>query len=200
MSQHKGSNVLLQSPVLTEETMRPVCVFPSWVQCCSSDRKGIHPMKKSALLIPKVKWTKKTDGNWLTPGKWPFMQRWQRLWYFAHWDTHNRFTAFFRRLPSWASARRNLLFDFMVQGKITEADTLTVQLGATPPRLISDPRASSPHFNAGCPSCHNPPTLSWLGTCTKYAGLHTQWVRAHWDNNEKNTYQRCCFADADWSC
>jgi len=38
------------------------------------------------------------------------------------------------------------------------------------------------HFYAGCPSCHNPPTLSWLGTGTKYAGflaytvtwLHTQ--------------------------
>jgi len=33
----------------------------------------------------------------------------------------------------------------------------------------------TPHFYAGCPSCCNPPTLSWLGTGTKYAGLHTQW-------------------------
>jgi len=30
-----------------------------------------------------------------------------------------------------------------------------------------------PTFYAGCPSCCNPPTLSWLGTGTKYAGLHT---------------------------
>jgi len=29
----------------------------------------------------------------------------------------------------------------MVQGKITEADTPTIQLGATPPGLISDPPA-----------------------------------------------------------
>jgi len=61
----------------------------------------------------------------------------------------------------------------MVQGKITEADTLTICLGATPSGLISDPSPSSTHFYARCPSCRNPPTLSWLGTGTKYAGLHT---------------------------
>jgi len=32
----------------------------------------------------------------------------------------------------------------MVQGKITEADTTTIQLGATPSGLISDPPPSSP--------------------------------------------------------
>jgi len=32
-----------------------------------------------------------------------------------------------------------------------------------------------PPFCARYPSCRNPPTLSWLGTGTKYAGLHTQW-------------------------
>jgi len=26
------------------------------------------------------------------------------------------------------------------------------------------------YFYAGCPSWHNPPNLSWLGTGTKYAG------------------------------
>jgi len=34
----------------------------------------------------------------------------------------------------------------MVQGKITEADTLTIHLGATPSGLISDPPPSSPIF------------------------------------------------------
>jgi len=62
----------------------------------------------------------------------------------------------------------------MVQGKITEADTLTIRLGATPSGLISNPPPSSHHFYAGCPSCRNPPTLSRLGTGTKHAGLHTQ--------------------------
>jgi len=32
------------------------------------------------------------------------------------------------------------------------------------------------HFYAGCPSCHNPPTLSSLEIGTRYAGLHTQWL------------------------
>jgi len=34
----------------------------------------------------------------------------------------------------------------MVQGKITEADTLTIWLGVTPSGLISDPPPSSPIF------------------------------------------------------
>jgi len=36
------------------------------------------------------------------------------------------------------------------------------------------------HFYAGCPSCHNLPKLSWLGTGTKYAGLHTHWLGSQW--------------------
>ena len=56
----------------------------------------------------------------------------------------------------------------LVQGKITEADIPTIQLGATatPSGLISDPPPSSPHFYARCPSCRNPPNLSWLETGT----------------------------------
>jgi len=65
----------------------------------------------------------------------------------------------------------------MVQGKITEADIPTLRLGAIPPGLISHPPPSSPYFYAGCLSCRNSPNLSWLGTGTKYAGLHTQWVQ-----------------------
>jgi len=38
------------------------------------------------------------------------------------------------------------------------------------------PPPSSPHFYARCPSCYNNLNLSWLGTGTKYAGLHTQWL------------------------
>jgi len=34
----------------------------------------------------------------------------------------------------------------MVQGKITEADTPTIRMGATPSVLISDPPPSSPIF------------------------------------------------------
>jgi len=88
--------------------------------------------------------------------------------------THNHFMALFPGPPAWAGAGRNkLLLDFMVKWKITKADTPTIWLGGTPSGLISDPPPSFPHFYAGCPSCRNPPTLSWLRTGTKYAGLHT---------------------------
>jgi len=54
----------------------------------------------------------------------------------------------------------------MVQGKVTEVGTPTVQLAATPSKLVSVPPPSSPHFYAGYPSCRSPPNLSWLGTGT----------------------------------
>jgi len=64
----------------------------------------------------------------------------------------------------------------MVQVKITEAEIPTIRLGATPSGLISNPpHHLSPYFYAEYPSCRKLPTLSWLGTGTKYAGLHTQW-------------------------
>jgi len=53
--------------------------------------------------------------------------------------------------------------DFMVQGKIKEADAPTIHLDATPSRLSP----SSPHFYAECPFYHNPPHLSWLGIGTE---------------------------------
>jgi len=103
--------------------------------------------------------------------------RYLTCWFKLTLRTHARTQLFYGLipgLPAWAGVRRNLLLDFIMQGTITEADTPTTQLGATP--LISDPPPSSPHFYAGCPSCHNPSNLSWLGTGTKYAGLHTQWL------------------------
>jgi len=62
----------------------------------------------------------------------------------------------------------------MVQGKITEADTPTIQLGAI--QTNQRPTSIIPHFYARCLSCRNPPNLSCLGTGTKYAGLHNQWL------------------------
>jgi len=90
----------------------------------------------------------------------------------THTHTHNCFTAFFSGTTRMS---RCLLLHFIVQGKITKADTPTIQLGVTPSGLISDRPPSSPHFYVGCPSCCNPPNLYCLGTGTKYAGLHTQW-------------------------
>jgi len=58
--------------------------------------------------------------------------------------THNHFTALFPGLPGWAGGRRSLLLEFVMQGKITEADTPTIRLGATPSGLITEPPPSSP--------------------------------------------------------
>jgi len=61
----------------------------------------------------------------------------------------------------------------MVQGNITEADAPTIRL-TTPSELISDPPASTPIFTPDALPAATLPILSWLGTGTKYAGLHTQ--------------------------
>ena len=48
------------------------------------------------------------------------------------------------------------------------------------------------HFYAGCPSLHNPPNLSWLGTGTIYAGLHTRWLGcSEFHSTENRSFQRC---------
>jgi len=67
------------------------------------------------------------------------------------------------------------IWTFMVQGKITEADTPTIRVGVTPSGLTSDPPPSSPIFMPDALPAATLP-LSWLGTGTKYAGLHTQWL------------------------
>jgi len=56
------------------------------------------------------------------------------------------------------------LLTFIVQGKITEAVTLTIRLGATVSGwTISDPPPLSPPFYARCPSCHTLPLYPGLG-------------------------------------
>jgi len=63
---------------------------------------------------------------------------WQSIrLYFVVTHTHNHFTAL-SGTTGGAGARRNSL-DFIVQRKISEADTLTIRLGATQSGLISDP-------------------------------------------------------------
>jgi len=78
--------------------------------------------------------------------------------------THNRFMDLFLGSPGWAGARRNLL-DVMVQENITEADTLKIQLGATPSGLISkwqQPTSLIPPFYVRCPSCRKLPIYPGL--------------------------------------
>jgi len=78
------------------------------------------------------------------------------------------------RLPGWAGSRRNLLWDFMVQRKITGRH-IDHPDGRHSIHTEQRPTTSIiPHFYAGWPSCCNPPTLSWLGTGIKYAGFRTK--------------------------
>jgi len=61
--------------------------------------------------------------------------------------------------------------------KITQADTPTVQMDCHPIQTKWCPHLCHPHhFYTGCPSWYNPPNLSWLGTGTKCAALHTWWL------------------------
>jgi len=64
--------------------------------------------------------------------------------------------------------------DFMVKGKITEADTPTIWLGATPYGLISNPPPSSIYFYTGCHSWCNPPIYPGLGQAPNMLAC-TQW-------------------------
>jgi len=62
----------------------------------------------------------------------------------THTHTHNHFTALFRDY-SGEPVPEEIFWTFMVQGKITEADTPTIWMGATPSGLINDPPSSLPH-------------------------------------------------------
>jgi len=64
--------------------------------------------------------------------------------------THNRFTALFWGPPGWAGARRELL-DFMVQERLTDANTPTIRLGATPSGLTSAHLHHPPFFTGRMP-------------------------------------------------
>ena len=73
--------------------------------------------------------------------------------------THGRMT---RHPSSTSSITARHLLDFVVQGKIAEAEAPIISLGATFPHLHH-----LPFYYAECPFCSNPPNLSWLGTGTE---------------------------------
>ena len=60
-------------------------------------------------------------------------------------NNHNHFTALFPGQPGWAGARRELM-DLWCKGRLTEADTPTIRLGATPSGLTSDHLHHAPYF------------------------------------------------------
>jgi len=86
--------------------------------------------------------------------------------------------ALFWDYPGEPVPEEKILLDFMVQGEISEADIPTIRLGATPSGLISDPPPSSPIFTPDALLATTYPIYPGLGvgTGTKYAGLHSQWL------------------------
>jgi len=79
----------------------------------------------------------------------------------------NRFTALFLGPPTWAGARRKSLLDFMVLQSITKGRHKNNLDGHHSIRTNQQSTSiNPPHFYAGCPSCRNPPNLSWFGTGT----------------------------------
>jgi len=102
--------------------------------------------------------------------------------------THNHFMAPFPGTSGRAGVR-NLLLDFKVQGKIDMRQTHQQSSWAPLYPNFQQPTSFIAHFYSGCLFRHNPPNLSWLGTATIYAGLHTQWLGYH-----KTLYTYCNIA------
>ena len=71
------------------------------------------------------------------------------------------------------SVARHLL-DFMVQGKIAEADAPAIHLDATPIRTVGAPPPSSPIFTPDALPAATIPICSGLRQAPINAGLHTQ--------------------------
>jgi len=101
---------------------------------------------------------------------------------FLSTHTHNHFTALWTlsgttRVSRYQKAHFAIFWIFWSKMKITQADAPTIWMGCHPVQTNWCPHLCHPqHFYAGCPSLHNPPNLSLLGTGTKYAGLHTRWL------------------------
>jgi len=99
----------------------------------------------------------------------------------THTHTHNHITALWTLSGTTRVSRRQkvhfAIWIFWSKKEITQADAPTTQMDCHPIQVNWCPHLCHfHHFYAGCPSLHNPPNLSWLGTSTKYAALHTRWL------------------------
>jgi len=132
-------------------------------RCCTVQQK----YSESQLMTPE--WTART--NMLR-----HINDCKNLHYYNHFMalwTLSRTT----RVSQNQKVHFTIIWIFWCKIKITQADAPTVWMDCHPSRLIGALTSTIPtNFYAGCPSWHNPPNLSWLGTGTKYAGLHTWWI------------------------
>ena len=120
-------------------TQRHLCCQLSWY---------VNLMLRAALTLLVGCWHKEVSrgtyfGFWLRLPK----LAWTEEMHACTLAQSQPFYGLFLGVPGWAGARRKIYFwTFMVQRKITEADTPTIQLGATASGLISCPPLSSPIF------------------------------------------------------
>jgi len=111
-----------------------------------------------------------------------------KVWFLCdtlEWLTHtqtNHFTALWTlsgktRVSRYQKVHFAIFWIFWSKMKITQADAPTIWMDYHPIQTNWCPHLCHPHhFYTECGSFHNPPNLSWLGTGTKYAGLHTRWL------------------------
>jgi len=126
-------------------------------------------------------------GHWLTLCT-PDIHLLTYLLTYTH--THNHFTALWTlsgttRVSRYQKVHFAIFWMFWSKMKITQADAPTIWMDCHPIQTNRCLQLCHPHhFYAGCPSLHNPTNLSWLGSGTKYAGLHTHypvaWFRRHY--------------------
>ena len=98
--------------------------------------------------------------------------------------THTHTQSFYSSLvlvrATWVSWYQKLHFAiFWIFWCKMKAAAPTIRMDCHPIQTNWCPTSAIPsphHFCTGCPFWHNPPNLSWLGTGTKYAGLHTRWL------------------------
>jgi len=64
----------------------------------------------------------------------------------------------------------------MVQGEISQADTPTIRLSATPSGLISNPPPPSPNFMPDALPAATLPIYPGMEQAPNIAGLQTQWL------------------------
>jgi len=80
-------------------------------------------------------------------------------------------------LSTYSITARRLL-DYVMQGKITEADSPTIHLDATPSGLsVPPPPSPRPFFTPNALSATTLPIYPGLGQALNNAGMHTQWPR-----------------------
>jgi len=74
------------------------------------------------------------------------------------------------RVSQYQKVHFTIFWIFLCKIKITQADAPSIRMDC---HSIQTNWCHSHYFYAGCPFWHNTPNLSWIGTGTKYAGLHT---------------------------